>query len=69
MPVGRVKWFNDVKGFGFIVSDELPEKDIFVHFSAIQQEGFRSLKEGQEVKFELHEGANGLYASDVELHL
>ena len=69
MPVGRVKWFNDVKGFGFIVSDELPEKDIFVHFSAIQQEGFRSLKEGQEVTFELHEGANGLYESDVELHM
>ena len=65
MPTGRVKWFNDVKGFGFIESEEYPEKDIFVHFSAIQQEGFRSLKEGQEVQFELQEGPNGLFASDV----
>ncbi len=67
MPTGRVKWFNDVKGFGFIECDEHPDQDIFVHFSTIQQDGFRSLKEGQEVTFELQEGPNGLFASDVKM--
>ena len=64
MPTGRVKWFNDSKGFGFI---EQPEsgKDVFVHFSAIQDEGFKSLKQGQEVAFEIVEGPKGPQATNV----
>lgn len=60
---GRVKWFNDAKGFGFITRNEGP--DVFVHYSQIQGDGFRSLTEGQEVLFELVEGPKGLQAQNV----
>ena len=60
---GRVKWFNDAKGFGFIARDDGP--DVFVHFSAIQGDGFRSLSENQEVEFEVVEGAKGPQAQNV----
>jgi CspA family cold shock protein len=63
--IGKVKWFNDSKGFGFIEM-EGSEKDIFVHFSSIQGEGYKSLTEGQEVTFELTEGDKGLQAQNVE---
>jgi CspA family cold shock protein len=58
-----VKWFNDAKGFGFITRNEGP--DVFVHYSQIQGDGFRSLTEGQEVLFELVEGPKGLQAQNV----
>ncbi len=61
---GRVKWFNDAKGFGFIQRSEGP--DVFVHYSAISGEGYRSLAEGQEVIFELIEGPKGLQAANVQ---
>jgi len=63
MAVGTVKWFNDAKGFGFI-SQEGGE-DVFVHHTAIEAEGFRSLQEGQRVEFEVKKGPKGLQAANV----
>jgi CspA family cold shock protein len=61
---GRVKWFNDSKGYGFI-QQEAGGSDVFVHFSAIQAEGFKTLAEGQEVEFEIRPGETGLNAVKV----
>ena len=63
MNTGKVKWFNAEKGFGFIESSE--GQDVFVHFSAIQTEGFKTLEEGQEVTFEIVEGNRGPQAANV----
>ena len=62
---GTVKWFNNNKGYGFIESET--GSDVFVHFSAIQNPGFKSLNEGQRVQFEITEGPRGQQASNVEL--
>jgi len=64
MPSGTVKWFNDAKGFGFIQPDG-GGPDAFAHFSAIQSDGFKSLKEGARVRFELTQGAKGMMATDI----
>lgn len=63
MKTGTVKWFNNEKGFGFISVEG--EEDVFVHFSAITGEGFKSLEEGQEVQFEVVSGARGPQAANV----
>lgn len=63
MPEGTVKWFNDKKGYGFISQEG--GNDIFVHYSAIQGDGFRSLKEGDRVRFEVVQGPKGLQAANV----
>ena len=64
MPTGTVKWFNDAKGFGFIEPDEGGE-DVFAHFSAIQMDGFRTLKEGGKVSFEVVQGPKGQLAQNI----
>ena len=62
---GQVKWFNDLKGFGFITQDS--GEDVFVHYSAIEGDGFRTLIEGQPVEFDVSEGPKGLQASKVSV--
>jgi cold shock protein len=65
MATGKVKWFNDAKGYGFITPDDGSE-DLFAHFSAIQTNGFKSLKEGQKVSFEVTQGPKGKQASNIQ---
>ena len=64
MPQGTVKWFNNKRGWGFIIKED--GEDIFVHYSAIKGDGFRSLAEGQRVQFEIEEGEKGPAAANVE---
>ena len=65
MPAGTVKWFNDAKGFGFIEPDEGGD-DVFAHFSAVQMEGFRTLKQGSRVTYELMQGPKGNLAQNIQ---
>ncbi|MEW6269869.1 MAG: cold-shock protein [Thermodesulfobacteriota bacterium] len=63
MPIGRVKWFNNAKGYGFIVQEGGPE--VFVHYSAIQGDGYKTLVEGQEVQFDIAQSDKGPQAANV----
>lgn len=64
MPTGKVKWFNNAKGYGFILPDE-GEGDLFAHFSAIQMDGYKTLKAGQPVAFDTIQGPKGLHAINI----
>ena len=64
MARGKVKWFNDAKGYGFI--EQEGGEDVFVHFSAIQMDGFKTLAEGMEEEFEIRTGEKGLHAANVQ---
>jgi CspA family cold shock protein len=64
MSTGKIKWFNDQKGFGFIADDQGGD-DVFVHFSAVQMDGFKSLKEGQTVQYEAEKSNKGMKATKV----
>lgn len=64
MTIGKVKWFNEAKGYGFIEPDG-GGRDVFVHYSAIQGEGYKTLSEGQQVEFEVIQGEKGPQASNV----
>jgi CspA family cold shock protein len=66
VPEGTVKWFSNEKGYGFIEREE--GDDVFVHFSQIQSDGYKSLEQGQRVSFEITEGPKGLQASEVHLN-
>ena len=64
MPTGTVKWFNNAKGYGFILADEGGE-DLFAHYSAISMEGYKTLKAGQQVSFDITKGDKGLHAINI----
>jgi len=64
MASGKVKWFNNAKGFGFVIEDGKTE-DLFAHFSAIQMEGYKTLKAGQRVNFEIIQGPKGMHAVNI----
>ena len=65
MPVGRVKWFNNAKGYGFILPED-DGKDYFVHYSSIVMDGYKTLKAGQAVSFDMIEGPRGIHAVNVQ---
>jgi len=67
MQAGKVKWFNNAKGYGFIVSNDNPNQDLFAHHSAIQSHGYRCLRAGQDVGFELTHGPKGPQAINIIL--
>jgi len=66
MATGIVKWFNNAKGYGFVTPDD-GEQDVFVHFSAIEMDGYKTVKEGQKVQFDVSEGPKGLHAANVSM--
>lgn len=65
MATGTVKWFSNVKGYGFVNTDENTEEDIFVHFSAIEMDGYKKLTAGQKIEFDVDEGPKGLQAHNI----
>lgn len=65
MEIGKVKWFNNAKGYGFVVAEGRNE-DLFAHYSAIQMDGYRTLKAGQPVQFEIIQGPKGLHAVNIQ---
>lgn len=66
MPIGRVKWFNNAKGYGFILPED-GEEDYFVHYSSIQMDGYKTLKAGQVISFDILEGPKGSHAINIQM--
>ncbi len=66
MPTGKVKWFNNAKGFGFILPDT-GEEDLFAHYSSIEMDGYKTLKAGQSVTFDLMRGDKGMHATHIRV--
>ena len=67
MTTGTVKWFNNAKGYGFVTPDG-GEQDVFIHFSAIEMDGYKTLREGQKIQFDISEGPKGLHAAHVQAY-
>jgi cold shock protein len=65
MTTGTVKWFSNVKGYGFVNTDDNEDEDIFAHFSAIEMDGYKKLTSGQKIEFEINEGPKGLQALNI----
>lgn len=65
MAKGTVKWFSNVKGYGFVNTDENEDEDIFVHYSAIEMDGYKKLTSGQKIEFDIEEGPKGLQAQKI----
>jgi len=65
MAIGKVKWFNNAKGYGFVLPDDGGE-DLFIHYSAIQMDGYKTLKAGQDIQFDVVEGPKGLHAVNIQ---
>lgn len=65
MQSGKVKWFNNAKGYGFILADDNQDEDLFAHYSAIQVDGYKSLKAGQSVSFDVEPGPKGTHAINI----
>ncbi len=65
MAIGKVKWFNNAKGYGFVLPDS-GDEDLFIHYSAIQMDGYKTLKAGQEIQFDVVEGPKGLHAVNIQ---
>ncbi len=65
MPIGTVKWFSNVKGYGFVNTDGNEEQDIFAHFTAIEMDGYKKLTSGQKIEFDIGEGPKGLQAQNI----
>ena len=65
MATGTVKWFSNVKGYGFVNTDENENEDIFVHYSAIEMDGYKKLTSGQKIEFDIDEGPKGLQAQNI----
>jgi CspA family cold shock protein len=64
MATGKVKWFNNAKGYGFVIA-EVGGEDLFVHYSSIQMDGYKTLKAGQDVEFDIERGAKGMHAVNI----
>ena len=65
MAIGKVKWFNNAKGYGFVLPDS-GDEDLFIHYSAIQMDGYKTLKAGQEIQFDVVEGPKGMHAVNIQ---
>ena len=65
MAIGTVKWFSNVKGYGFVNTEENEDEDIFVHYSAIEMDGYKKLTSGQKIEFDIEEGPKGLQAQKI----